>query len=564
MLQPAASSAQSTPSPMLGGPSATAENAGVPKGFAALLASGMDSDGETAATAPIFPAVGMDQGAVAIRQAGKLTGNILPVLLPDGKILPAQFESDATEAAETTIEAVPVGQSPADPTLTALIFAQTAPIVTVPTPRAIVAEPGPLKAATPQPAVAPDQATTIAQMVATPMPVAEGETQPTSALTTSPETTNPSPTKAATNQSKAGATEIVDPTLAVQADQPARPATVDVPAIKATTDFRATLAPAVLPVVAPERIATDAEAAATKASPATPANVLKATMPVSAALPGVEAGKPVKAEPSANAVRTETTATAQPAAILAGRIELPIGQQPQAVAEVVSSRADAGASPPAAAARALPASEAAAARVTSATPELTAFEPAKPIAAAELQPILAFRDAQPATASTNAPVTTSAAALQPQGHDFATLVDRLVEARDAAMPQAVKAAIHHADFGQVSLNFRTDDNRLTVSMASADPGFAPAVQAAAAMQANTSTDSGTNSQRQDGASQQHANASTSGNGQPQPQAQSQTSTRNGERERGDLHRQTNGQGIDSEVAQTQDEARPGRRGSIYA
>ena len=115
----------------------------------------------------------------------------------------------------------------------------------------------------------------------------------------------------------------------------------------------------------------------------------------------------------------------------------------------------------------------------------------------QLQPILAFRDAQPATGTLNAPVTAPTTAVQPQGHDFATLVDRLVDARDAAMPQAVKAAIQHADFGQVSLNFQTDDNRLTVSMSSADPGFAPAVQAAAAMQANTSTDSGTNSQRQD-------------------------------------------------------------------
>jgi len=40
--------------------------------------------------------------------------------------------------------------------------------------------------------------------------------------------------------------------------------------------------------------------------------------------------------------------------------------------------------------------------------------------------------------------------------------------------------VQHADFGQVSLNFRHDPDGLSVSAASADPDFARAVQAATA------------------------------------------------------------------------------------
>lgn len=66
--------------------------------------------------------------------------------------------------------------------------------------------------------------------------------------------------------------------------------------------------------------------------------------------------------------------------------------------------------------------------------------------------------------------------------DFATLVDRLVEARQAATPMNVTAALAHADFGKVTMHFSKDGDGLAVAMASADPGFAPAVQAAAASQ----------------------------------------------------------------------------------
>ncbi|MET0252323.1 MAG: hypothetical protein ABW203_09115, partial [Novosphingobium sp.] len=74
-------------------------------------------------------------------------------------------------------------------------------------------------------------------------------------------------------------------------------------------------------------------------------------------------------------------------------------------------------------------------------------------------------------------------------HDIAALVDRLMEARAAtATPAAsVHAALDHGEFGQVSLHFRHEGDRLTVALASPDPDFRPAVQAALPTEAGAST-----------------------------------------------------------------------------
>ncbi|HEX7751774.1 MAG TPA: hypothetical protein VF440_05185 [Novosphingobium sp.] len=102
-------------------------------------------------------------------------------------------------------------------------------------------------------------------------------------------------------------------------------------------------------------------------------------------------------------------------------------------------------------------------------PALSLFQPAPGATDGQV----AFQPAAPAPAGIH--YATSPA--QPS-HDFAGLVDRLIEARDAAATQSVQASIAHADFGQVSLHFQHDDAGLTVAMSSADPDFAPAVQAA--------------------------------------------------------------------------------------
>lgn len=121
------------------------------------------------------------------------------------------------------------------------------------------------------------------------------------------------------------------------------------------------------------------------------------------------------------------------------------------------------------------------------------------------------------------------AAIRPAPHDFAALVDRLVEARDAAGAHPVSAAIAHGEFGRVSLRFHQDGGALSVAMSSADPGFAPAVAAAAAS-AQTAT-----SQQQDNASgQQRPEQQAQQQGAANPQAQShgsaqQASARGGDR-----------------------------------
>ncbi|HEY6868368.1 MAG TPA: hypothetical protein VI199_01310, partial [Novosphingobium sp.] len=99
-------------------------------------------------------------------------------------------------------------------------------------------------------------------------------------------------------------------------------------------------------------------------------------------------------------------------------------------------------------------------------PDLTGA-PANPLAGAQGGPAALAMPATPAPVS--------------RPHDFAGLVDRLVAARDAAqtgLPQTVHVSVNNADFGQISLNFSHDRNGLAVSVASADPEFARAVQAA--------------------------------------------------------------------------------------
>jgi hypothetical protein len=124
----------------------------------------------------------------------------------------------------------------------------------------------------------------------------------------------------------------------------------------------------------------------------------------------------------------------------------------------------------------------------------------------DAQPALAA--AAPALAAAAAPAPTVPVVQMPR-QDFAALVDRLVEARNAAAPQSTHASLVHAEFGQVSLHFQQDGGDLKVAMSSADPDFARAAQAAqAAMPAE----------------RQNPNADANSRGQSQPQAQTQSQT----------------------------------------
>ena len=94
---------------------------------------------------------------------------------------------------------------------------------------------------------------------------------------------------------------------------------------------------------------------------------------------------------------------------------------------------------------------------------------AAPVAAPESGSSITPQTAPPAPSAPSAPAR----------HDFAALVDRLIEARDLAGGQPIAMTLRHDDFGAVSLDFRTSGDGLSVTMASPDPEFARAVGAAA-------------------------------------------------------------------------------------
>ncbi len=138
-------------------------------------------------------------------------------------------------------------------------------------------------------------------------------------------------------------------------------------------------------------------------------------------------------------------------------------------------------------------------------------------------------DPASATAGTTAPAPAA-----PQ--DFAALVDRLLEARASAQgstaPQRISTSVTHADFGKVSLTFQQDTAGLSVSMASADPGFARAAQSAIAGSAQAGASQGfaqphTPAPANPAASSQGASFSAANGGAPQSQAQPQPQQRPG-------------------------------------
>lgn len=185
--------------------------------------------------------------------------------------------------------------------------------------------------------------------------------------------------------------------------------------------------------------------------------------------------------------------------------------------------------------------------------------------ASELQPVMVMREAQPMmqAAALDTPV---AKAIEPAAHDFAKLVDRLVEAREAAVPHVVQTTVHHAEFGRVSLRFEQNDAGLKVAMNSVDPDFARAVQAAQpAMQSQANSDSNQNASRQDSNQQQ-----SSANGQSQhQQAQGQSQAQAHTSERGNQSGRGNPANESRQAAQAKQQNGDGDddaqdRGGIYA
>ena len=158
---------------------------------------------------------------------------------------------------------------------------------------------------------------------------------------------------------------------------------------------------------------------------------------------------------------------------------------------------------------------------------------AEPVPSADLPPALATApaDSEPQSgplATAPAPSTLAG----PAPHDFAAMIDRLIEARDMAGAQPVAMTLRHDDFGAVSLNFRTADDGLTVTMASPDPEFARAVSAAAASGAASQGDL-TRQGGEPAASRQHTGGSSSEDSTGQSRAGSREAERDGSRQRRD-------------------------------
>lgn len=126
----------------------------------------------------------------------------------------------------------------------------------------------------------------------------------------------------------------------------------------------------------------------------------------------------------------------------------------------------------------------------------------RPSTPAAASPLPAVTD--PAPIQHTGSIQPKAAIEAPQ--DFGTLVARLAEAREAANPQVVRTAVNHAEFGQISLEFRHKDDGLAVTMASRDPGFAGSVQAAAAASLANNTNGSGNSNDSARQQQQQHNA----------------------------------------------------------
>ncbi|AXB75641.1 hypothetical protein TQ38_003185 [Novosphingobium sp. P6W] len=143
--------------------------------------------------------------------------------------------------------------------------------------------------------------------------------------------------------------------------------------------------------------------------------------------------------------------------------------------------------------------------------------PAAEIEAAPARTVLAMpqpgmADAAPVTPGTPSPdgdLTPSPTGETPQ--DFATLVSRLAEAREAASPNVVRTALSHAEFGRVSMQIGHEDGGLSVTLASRDPEFTGAVQAAAAAAANSAAGNGDQARPESQSQQQGSQPQTSAN-----------------------------------------------------
>lgn len=326
--------------------------------------------------------------------------------------------------------------------------------------------------------------------------------------------------------------------------------------------------------------ATPARNAGTKAQAAAPAQVLQVKLAPIVTTDAAEAGKsaqaPTDLNPVAAIMARIDTAKAAAAATPAGQVA------PATTGKVQVAGLQATALPVQTDAALRTEAKANTASEVIADPGKkdidTAQSASQPATRSAVQPAaMHFASAQPAVSTAPAIATVPGAAptAVEQPHDFTTLVDRLSEAREAASPQVVRTAINHAEFGQVSMQFRQDDAKMSVTLTNADPGFTSAVHSAVAAtlagnaagngdQQRSDSQQAQQQQQQQASTQQQSAASSNGQGQGQAQQQAaQARAEQGER---NFHRaQSASAGAQQGERKPSDGAANGpRRSGIYA
>ncbi len=296
------------------------------------------------------------------------------------------------------------------------------------------------------------------------------------------------------------------------------------------------------PATVPATEGTKAQlAAATKTAPAVTLGTIEVVAEDGSPLPAGEQGKAAKA-PATTAAQLATrapqaqSAQVQPAQVLSAEAQsetaLPLKAMQVPTTDERTPKAKAAGRADAAAASNAKAEAKAEAKPDTGTAAAT---PQPASVAANTAPItmvgqhLHTQTTPTAEASINLAKPLQAAE-GPQ--DFSTLVSRLNEAREAANPQLVRTAISHAEFGKISLQFKHENNGLSVTMANSDPNFTGAVHAAAqASQAahnQGQSDTAAQSQQQQqqnnnqgSSAQQHSAANGAGAGMGQGSSQNQ-------------------------------------------
>ena len=161
-----------------------------------------------------------------------------------------------------------------------------------------------------------------------------------------------------------------------------------------------------------------------------------------------------------------------------------------------------------------------------------------------------------------APTISASATPSTPTQDIAALVDRITEARAAASPHTIRASLVHEDFGAVSVNLRTEASHIHVTLGNADPGFAPAVQAAAAASLASNGDDA--NARREAAAPQSFTPTQDTSARADTSSQQQTA-----RDRAPAPERTGGREATGRPAQASAERDPSspasrRRGGIYA